>query len=201
MAGKAPSPNHWTIREFPSHVFFESKFFHQKIRGIYLIQCCATAAAAAAAAKSLQSCLTLCNSIDGSPPGSPVPGILQARTLEWVAISFSNAWKWKVKGKSLSHVRPSATSWTATYQAPPPMGFSRQEYWSGGAIAFRGFINYIKDLGHYPTYNRFSINSTCYYKTAPPKCPIDTLNSGHSKLNFLLLLFFSPFLATQTGGS
>ena len=59
---------------------------------------------AAAAAKSLQSCLTLCNPIDGSPPGSPVPGILQARTLEWVAISFSKAWKWKVKVKSLSHV-------------------------------------------------------------------------------------------------
>ena len=61
--------------------------------------------AAAAAAKSLQSCPTLCNPMDGSPPGSPVPGILQARTLEWVAISFSNAWKWKVKMKSLSRVR------------------------------------------------------------------------------------------------
>jgi len=85
----------------------------------------------AAAAKSLQSCPTLCNPIDSSPPGSPVPGILQARTLEWVAISFSNAWKWKVKVKSLSHVRTSATPWTAAYQAPPPMGFSRQEYWSG----------------------------------------------------------------------
>ena len=59
-----------------------------------------------AAAKSLQSCLTLCDPIDGRPPGSPVPGILQARTLEWVAISFSNAWKWKVKVKSLSRVRP-----------------------------------------------------------------------------------------------
>ena len=85
--------------------------------------------AAAAAAKSLQSCPTLCNPIDGSPPGSPVPGILQTRTLEWVAISFSNAWKWKVKMKSLSHVRPSATPWTAAFQAPPSMGFSRQEYW------------------------------------------------------------------------
>ena len=85
----------------------------------------------AAAAKSLQSCLTLCDSIDGSPPGSPIPGILQARTLEWVAISFSYAWKWKVKVKSLSRVRPSATSWTAAFQAPPSMGFSRQEYWSG----------------------------------------------------------------------
>ena len=86
---------------------------------------------AAAAAKSLQSCLTLCDPIDGSPPGSPVPGILQARTLEWVAISFSNAWKWKVKVKSLSHVWFLATPWTAAYQAPPSMGFSRQEYWSG----------------------------------------------------------------------
>ena len=85
----------------------------------------------AAAAKSLQSCLTLCDSIDGSPPGSPIPGILQARTLEWVAISFSNAGKWKVKVKSLSRVRPSATPWTAAFQASPSMGFSRQEYWSG----------------------------------------------------------------------
>ena len=86
---------------------------------------------AAAAAKSLQSCLTLWDPIDGSPPGSPIPGILQARTLEWVAISFSNAWKWKVKGKSFSRVWPFATPWTAAYQAPPSMGFSRQEYWSG----------------------------------------------------------------------
>ena len=85
----------------------------------------------AAAAKSLQSCLTLCDPIDGSPPGSPVPGILQARTLEWVAISFSNACKWKVKVKSLSCVRLLVTPWTAAYQAPPSMGFSRQEYWSG----------------------------------------------------------------------
>jgi len=85
----------------------------------------------AAAAKSLQSCPTLCDPIDGSLPGSPVPGILQARTLEWVAISFSNAWKWKVKVESLNRVRFLATPWTAAYQAPPPMGFSRQEYWSG----------------------------------------------------------------------
>ena len=87
--------------------------------------------AAAAAAKSLQSCPTLCNPIDGSPPGSPVPGILQARTLEWIAISFSNAWKWKVKVKSLSRVRLPATPWTAAHQAPQSMGFSRQKYWSG----------------------------------------------------------------------
>ena len=86
-------------------------------------------AAAAAAAKLLQSFPTLCDPIDGSPPGSPVPGILQARTLEWVAIYFSNAWKWKVK--MLIRVRLFATTWTAGYQAPPSMGFSRQEYWSG----------------------------------------------------------------------
>ena len=90
-----------------------------------------SSAAAAAAAKSLQSCLTLCDPIDGSPPGSPVPGILQAKTLEWVAISFSTAWKWKMKVKSLSHIRLFVTLWTAAYQASPPMGFSRQEYWSG----------------------------------------------------------------------
>ena len=85
----------------------------------------------AAAAKSLQSCLTLCNAIDSSPPGSPVPGILQARTLEWDAIPFCNALKWKVKGKSLSRVRLVATPWTAAHQAPPSMESPRQEYWSG----------------------------------------------------------------------
>ena len=93
--------------------------------------CHSKALTAAAAANSLQSCPTLCNTIDGSPPGSPVPGILQARALEWVAISFSNAWKWKVKVKSLSCVWLLATPWTAAYQAPSSMGFSRQEYWSG----------------------------------------------------------------------
>ena len=86
---------------------------------------------AAAAAKSLQSCPTLCDPIDGSSPGSPIPGILQARTLEWVAISSSNAWKWKVKVKLLSCVRLLVTPWTVAHQAPPSMGFSRQEYWSG----------------------------------------------------------------------
>ena len=101
---------------------------------------------AAAAAKSLQSCPTLCDPIDGSPPGSPVPGILQARILEWVAISFSNAWKWKVKVKSLSHVWLLATPWTAAHQAPPSMGFSRQEYWSGVPLPSP------------------SINTTCYYR-------------------------------------
>ena len=88
-------------------------------------------AAAAAAAKSRQSCPTLCDPIDGSPPGSPGPGILQIITLEWDAISFSNAWKWKVKVKSLSHVRLLANPWTAVHQAPLSMGFSRQEYCNG----------------------------------------------------------------------
>ena len=88
-------------------------------------------AAAATAAKSLQSCPTLCDPIDGSPPDCSVPGILQARTLEWVAISFSNAWKWKGKVKSLSCAQLLATPWTAAHHAPPSMGFSRQEYQSG----------------------------------------------------------------------
>ena len=96
------------------------------IHGIFL-----GSAAAAAAAKLLQSGPTLCNPRDGSPPSSPVPGMLQARIMEWVAISFSNAWKWKVKVTSLSRVRLLVTPWTAAHQAPPSMGFSRQEYWSG----------------------------------------------------------------------
>ena len=106
----------------------------------------------AAAAKSLQSCPTLCNPIDSSPPGPTVPGILQARTLEWVAISSSNAWKWKVKVKSLSCVQLLATPWTVAYQAPPSMGLSRQEYWSGvplpsPAIPYR--IVQLQLLQHY----------------------------------------------------
>ena len=89
------------------------------------------ACAAAAAAKSCQSCPTLCNSTDGSPSSSAIPGILQARTLEWVAISFFSAWKWKVKVKLVSRIWLFMTPWTATYEAPLSMGFSRQEYWSG----------------------------------------------------------------------
>ena len=97
----------------------------------YSIRTSRGGAAAAAAAKSLQSCPTLYDPIDGSPPGSPIPGSLQARTLEWVVISFSNEWKWKVKVKSLSHAWLLATPWTAAHQAPPSMRFSRQEYWGG----------------------------------------------------------------------
>ena len=110
---------------------------------------------AAAAAKSLQLCPTLCNPRDGGPPGSPVPGILQARTLEWVAISFSNAWKWKVKVKSLSRVRILVTPWTAAHQAPPSMGFSRQEDWSGVPL-------------------QYSVNIDCI-RTQKPKKPYDLL--------------------------
>ena len=107
-----------------------------------------------AAAKSLQSCPILCDPIDGSPPRSPVPGMLQARTLEWVAVSFSNAWKWKVKVKSLSRVRLSAAPWTAAHQAPLSMGFSRQEYWSGVPLpSLFFFLN-----NHYFRYLRIGSN-------------------------------------------
>ena len=104
--------------------------------GIYLIKAKDAArsfpygAAATDAAKSLQLCPTLYDPVDCSLPGSSVHGILQARTLAWVVISLFNAWKWKVKVKSFSHVWLVATPWTAGYQAPPSMGFSRQEYWS-----------------------------------------------------------------------
>ena len=98
---------------------------------------CSNYLIAAAAAKLLHSCLTLHDPIDGSPPGYPDPRILQARTLEWVAISFSNAWKWKMKVKSLSRVQ---LTWTAAYQASPSMGFSRQEYWSGLPLPSRNYL-------------------------------------------------------------
>ena len=90
--------------------------------------------------KSLQSCPTVCDPTGGSPPGSTVPGILQARTLELVAISFSNAQKWKVKVKPLSRIQLLATPWTAAYQAPLSMGFSRQEYWSGVPLPSLSFL-------------------------------------------------------------
>ena len=114
------------VKSYNAHL----SFFPLTIFTVFLIYS-SLSAATAAAAKSLQSCPTLCDPRDGSPPGSPVPGILQARTLEWVAISFSNAWKWNVKVKLLSRVRLLATLRTAAYLAPPSMGFSRQEYWSG----------------------------------------------------------------------
>ena len=112
----------------------------------FKILCCGTAA------KSLQSCPTLCDPRDGNPPGSPIPGILQARTLEWVAISYSNAWKWKGKVKSLSRVRLFETPWTAAYQAALSMGSSRQEYWSGAPLPSPSYINtssllFVSNLG------------------------------------------------------
>ena len=120
----------WRISVFRSHkIFFMTVAHLSQLSWSWLWL--RSWIAAAAAAKSLQSCPTLCDPVEGSPPGSPVPGILQARTLEWGAISFSNAWKWKVKVKLLSRVWLLATPWTAVYQAPPSVGFSRQEYWSG----------------------------------------------------------------------
>ena len=121
-----------------------------------------------AAAKSPQSCPTLCDPIDRSPRGSPVPGILQARTLEWVAISFSNAWKWKVKVKSLSRVWLLAAPWTAAYQAPPSMGFSRQEYWSiANCDSFRCTANGLSYTYTYPFSPRehVSLYKSAYFLT------------------------------------
>ena len=126
--------------------------------------------ATAAAAKSLQSCPTLWDPRDGSPPGSPVPGILQARTLEWVAISFSNAWKWKVKVKSLSRIRLLATPWTAAHQAPPSMGFSRQEYWSGVPVPSPS------DLPRKVTWLAAWVGRT----QASPSLPVIWINYKHS---------------------
>ena len=110
------------------------------------LSCLVVFPTAAAAAKSLQLCPTLCDPMDCSLPGFSVHGILQARTLECVAISFSNAWKWKVKVKSLSRSdwgpRLLGTPWTAAYQAPPSMGFSRQQYWSGVPLPSPCFLLY-----------------------------------------------------------
>ena len=114
-----------------SHTHTHVSTYTQYIQSSYLSTLYGSSISLAAAAKPRPSCPTLCDPIDGSPPGSPVPGILQARTLEWVAIAFSSAWKWKVKVKSLSRVWLFATLWTTAYQAPPSMGFSRQEDWSG----------------------------------------------------------------------
>ena len=118
LQGPAEGPSVW----FPSTLLHTQSATASLASSLFL-ELSQNITAAAAAAKSLQSCPTLCYPRDGSPSGSPVPGILQARTLEWVAISFSNAWKWKVKVKSLSHVQLLSTPWTAARQAPPSMGF------------------------------------------------------------------------------
>ena len=124
------STHPYVVYQFQFSLAHQSIFYIQKLL-IFYSSTFKVGVSAAAAAKSLQSCPTLCDPIDVSPRGFPVPGILQARTLEWVAFSFSNAGKWKVRVKSLSRVRLLATPWTAAHQAPPSMGFSRQEYWSG----------------------------------------------------------------------
>ena len=134
--------------------------------------------AAATVAKSLQSCRTLCDPRDGSPPGFPVPGILQARTLEWVAISFSNAWMWKVKVKSLSRFWLLATPCTAAHQAPPSTGFSRQKYWSGVPLPSPTWINVC---------NLYIIVYTCTHTCA----------CTHTHMHFALPLFF-PFHLAMT---
>ena len=127
---------------------------------------CSGRTAAAAAAKSLQSCPTLCDPIDCSPPGSAVPGILQARTLERVAISFSDSWKWKVKVKSLSRVRLFATPWTAAYQAPPSMGVSRQEYWSGVPLPSPWELYYYSKLSIFIFYENEGLCTICFDKVS-----------------------------------
>ena len=132
-----------------SELHSRSMTFKISVTGLVKFKAISWDTAAAAAAKSLQSCPTLRNPIDGSPPGSPVPGMLQARTLEWVAISFSNAWKWKVKVKSLSCARLLVTPWTAAHQAPPSIGFSRQEYWSGVPLVPSLIYNKLK-VAYFP---------------------------------------------------
>ena len=149
----------------------------------------------AAAAKLLQSCLTLYDPIDGSPPGSPVPGILQVRTLEWVAITFSNAWKWKVKVKSLSRARLLVTPWTAAYQVPPSMGFSRQEYWSGLSLPS-------PTEDHTQLQNwRKGIYSPCLYMVShthkPEKVFKLSWNSNFHKINWQILIVFGSHIWDQ----
>ena len=145
-----------------------------------------------------QSCPTLCDPIDSSPPGSPVPGILQARTLEWLDISFSKAWKWKVKVKMLSCVQLFETPWTAAYQAPPSMGFSRQEYWSGvlspspmlGAGVQQRHDRYnLKPLGTYDIAKNASLREMNY--TWPFTIYLE-LTLYHFKLEMLFVLMEPP---------
>ena len=123
--------------------------------------------AADAAAESFQLCPTPCDPIDGSPPSSPIPRILQARTLEWVATSSSNAWKWKVKVKSLSHVWLAAAPWTAAHQASLSMGFSRQEYWSGAPLPSpqASLIWYVVHVGYALSW-RVSYPNSCSLGTS-----------------------------------
>ena len=146
----------------------------------------------AAAAKSLQSCPTLCDPIDSSPPGSPVPGIFQARTLEWGVIAISSAWKCKVKVKSLSRVRLSATPWTAAYQAPPSMGFSRQEYWSGVPLPYPAcMLKFYKNVK-----NTRLFSNALVKENRVNKCIYKVLSKIPGTYLQYLLSFFSPQLSS-----
>ena len=161
-----------------------------------------------AAAKSLQSCPTLCGPIDGSPPGSPVPGILQARTLEWVAISFSNAWKWKEKVKPLSHVQLFTIPWTVDYQAFPSTGFSRQEYWSGLPFpsprsAMRHEIWHFTELPNFrmkmgPIFTSTLNKYLCTYQYWVSTLRLSTTNTrsatARTRTKVLLAQIWDPFL-------
>ena len=153
-------------------------------------------AAAAAPAKSCQSCPTLCDPIDGIPPGSPVPGILQARTLEWVAISFSNAWKWKVKVKSFSRLRLLATPWTAAQQAPPFMGFSKARVLEWVAIAFSGQVHWGWAKETPSTFTELSLHHT---KFTVKNC--DTGGKGNMQVSMWQRGWDSLLARTASSGS
>ena len=145
----------------------------------------------AAAAKSLQSWPTLCDPIDGSPPGSAVSGVLQARTLEWVAISFSNAWKWKVKVKSLSRIRLLATPGPVAHQAPPSMGFSRQEQWSG--VPLPSPTRHVQNWASFPLWPSHSILSGAIIGTCLPPFPSSTVDTFWPGGLIFQCHIFSPF--------
>ena len=148
---------------------------------------------AAAAAKSRQLCPTLCDPMDGSPTGSHAPGILQARTLEWVAISFSNAWKWNVKVKSLSRFWLLVTPWTAAHQAPPSTGFARQEYWSGVPLPSLPLTR--KSSQFWVPWLHVSINSlkSVMVKVFTPQTLANAMNQGFSSTFFFSFFFFFFF--------
>ena len=146
----------------------------------------------AATAKSLQSCPTLCDPRDGSPPGSAVPGILQARTLEWVAISFSNACKWKGKVKSLSRVQLFMTPWTTAYQVPPSMGFPHKSTGVGHQCRLLAYYifplpfifltwNFILQVGLWIIYSW----DLCYFYSYGFYILIGASDQSHFKLLFI----------------
>ena len=186
----------WRNLKIILNIFGSTSFrlhFETQIRCLWYLKQCKHGVAAAAT-KSLQLCPTLCDPIDSSPPGSPVPGILQARTLEWVAISFSNAWKWKVKGKSLSHVQLLVTPSTVAHQAPHSMGFSRQEYWSGVPLpspnielVCNKYFNWINECP-LSSFYLLSVTTTSYYQV--------TLLSLHGFSHVMSSETFSNFITS-----